>query len=248
MGQLPDGALERLQVRLGYRFRDPLLLKQALTHKSHQVEGADERPRSNERLEFLGDAVLGVVVAAHLCNEHSDWSEGDLTKVKAVAVSEAILTQVGQELGLGEFLLMGKGEELSGGRDRPSLLANAVEALIGAMFLDVSERTFDRYPVGRVVLGLLQPALEEIERTERGHDYKTLLQEWSQEHHHLLPSYEVVDEAGPDHSKTFVVEVRLNDGIMGTGQGRTKKEAEQNAARQALEHADSSAPGRPGDS
>ena len=242
MTALNDAALAALQARVAYHFRDRSLLEQALTHKSCQSEEAEQCACSNERLEFLGDAVLGMVVAAHLYAIHPDWTEGELTKVKAVAVSEATLSNIGRRLGLGEFLILGKGEEQSGGRARASILADAVEALIGAVFLDCGGDEPMQFPVPRFVLQILGESLEAIARQEHARDYKTMLQEASQEAHRMLPSYSVADESGPDHAKTFVVEVRLGDRVLGIGRGRSKKEAEQNAARGALEHPDSGLP------
>jgi len=242
MGQGPDKSYDTLEARLGYAFRDRSLLEQALTHKSSQNQENDEPSHSNERLEFLGDAVLGAMVAAHLYAEHSDWSEGDLTKVKAVAVSEATLSRVGRELGLGQYLLLGKGEERSGGRERPSLLANAVEALIGAVFMDSGGGNQGRCAASEFVLRILEDSLRAIEREEHRADYKTMLQEASQEAFKTLPAYRVVDESGPDHVKTFLVEVELDGRVVGTGRGRTKKEAEQCAAAQALENPKSGLP------
>jgi len=235
MGQLSDEVLDAVETRLGFKFRDRSRLEQALTHKSCLPEEADPCACSNERLEFLGDAVLGLVIATHMYNSHPDWPEGELTKAKAVAVSEATLSRVGRELGLGEFLLLGKGEEQSGGRDRPSILADAVEALIAAAFFDEGAGDLTQFGVANLVLRMLEPSLRDLERNEHVKDYKTLLQEASQAAHRVLPTYCVVDESGPDHDKTFVVEVRLRDRIVGVGKGRSKKDAEQKAAREALE-------------
>lgn len=217
--------------RLGIASLDPGLIKQALTHSSLPgEEGHDSHLASNQRLEFLGDAALGLAVASHLYRQHPDWSEGRLTRLKAVAVSEATLGRVARTIGLGEYLLLSPGEEQSGGRDRTSILADAVEALIGAVFLDQG-----LVRARRLVLRLLKDELAAIEREARDRDYKTILQELTQDETKTAPVYRVVEETGPDHDKRFVVEALLGDDILGAGAGRSKKQAEQAAARQALE-------------
>lgn len=220
------GAVEELSARLGVSMRRPELLRQALTHKSAEQE---LNLPANERLEFLGDAVLGVSVASHLYRSYPALPEGDLTKFKAVAVSESILAQVAEELELGRYLILSKGEEQSGGRARGSLLADALEAVFGAIYLDRG------LTVARgVVLRLLSAKLVAIERDEHELDYKTLLQEKIQELHRTPPVYRVVDEQGPDHDRTFVAEVRVGGRVLGKGVGKSKKQAEQAAAREAL--------------
>jgi len=220
--------LQELERRLGVRFRRRRLLERALVHRSYRCEG--EQIESNERLEFLGDAVLGQVVAEHLYHNFPQWSEGELTKLKAVVVSEVTLSEAARRLGLGEFLVMAKGEEQSGGRDRPSLLSDGLEAIIGATYLDRGLRA-----ARTLVLRLLGEAVSALEREEQRRDFKTLLQELTQERHKQPPVYRVVAEAGPDHDKTFVVQVKFGRHLLGEGAGKSKKEAEQKAAQEALE-------------
>lgn len=221
------GNAEALAKRLGVTLRRPELLRQALVHKSAQQEMSLP---SNERLEFLGDAVLGLTVATFLYRSHPDLAEGELTKVKAVAVSEPVLAKVARQLDLGAYLVLAKGEEQSGGRNRSSILADALEAVIAAIYLDrgvIAARG--------MVLSLLDGQLRAIERSEHELDYKTLLQEKIQELHRKPPSYHMVNESGPDHDRTFVAEVRLSGRVLGKGTGKSKKQAEQAAARDALQ-------------
>jgi len=220
--------LDELQQRLGVRFRRPQRLAQALVHRSYRPDG-DDSP-SNERLEFLGDAVLGQVVAEHLYHDFPEWSEGELTKLKAAVVSEVTLDEAARQLGLGKFLVMARGEEQSGGRERPSLLSDALEAIIGALYLDRGLRA-----ARELVLRLLAAPMRALELDERRRDYKTLLQELIQGRHKQPPVYRVVAEEGPDHDKTFVVEVRFRRHLLGEGVGKSKKEAEQKAAQEALD-------------
>jgi len=217
-----------LEQRLGLTFRRPRLLAAALVHRSYRPER--EQSPSNERLEFLGDAVLGEVVAEHLYHTFPDWAEGELTKLKAAVVSEVTLSEAAQRLGLGEFLVMARGEEQSGGRDRPSLLSDALEAIIGAAYLDRGLRA-----ARELVLRLLSEPMRVLEQDEQRRDYKTLLQELTQGRHKQPPVYRVIAEEGPDHDKTFAVEVRFGKRLLGEGAGKSKKEAEQKAAKAAIE-------------
>jgi len=215
-----------LAARIRVKMRRPELLRQALTHKSAQQEVGLP---SNERLEFLGDAVLGATIAAHLYLSHPELAEGELTKLKAVAVSESVLAQVARELDLGRYLTMARGEEQSGGRSRASILADALEAVFGAIYLDRGMAV-----ARRVILKLLEERLQAIERAEHELDYKTLLQERIQGVHRVPPTYRVVSQSGPDHDRTFVAEVRAEGEVLGRGAGKSKKQAEQAAAREAL--------------
>jgi ribonuclease-3 len=220
------GNAQALAKRLGITLRRPELMRQALRHKSAQQELGLP---SNERLEFLGDAVLGLTIAGYLHRSHPELAEGQLTKVKAVAVSEPVLAEVAREINLGAYLTLAKGEEQSGGRNRSSILADALEAVIAAIYLDRGI-TLAR----KVILALLLDHLQAIERSEHEPDYKTLLQEKIQELHRKPPSYYVVGESGPDHDRTFVAEARLSGRVLGKGSGKSKKQAEQAAARAAL--------------
>jgi len=208
---------------IGYRFRDAGLLREALTHKSHAFEKGIAR--HNERLEFLGDSVLAAVAAHRLFERYPDCDEGRLSKMKASLVSRATCAQLATGLDLGRFLLLGSGEEAMGGRQRPSILSNALEALIGAVYLDGG------YDAARRVVEAHFPDFGEgFEET----DHKSRLQELVQKRHKVPPSYRLVKTTGPDHDKTFAVRVQLGSRTLGAGNGKTKKEAEQAAARDAL--------------
>lgn len=220
--------MKQLEEKLGYSFRDEALLVNALTHSSYANENREEGVPSNERLEFLGDSVLGFVTAKHLYAMSSSLPEGKMTRLRAELVCEHSLYGVAKELNLGEYLRMGHGEEKSGGRQRASILADATEAVIAAIFLD----------------GGMEPAAEFIERmvlspeavkAHHATDYKTELQELVQQKAGQVLKYHEAGESGPDHDKLFLAEVSLNGQIIGKGSGRTKKEAEQAAACKALE-------------
>jgi ribonuclease III len=214
---------EPLEAALGYRFRDPGLLKQALSHKSFASEsgtGAD-----NERLEFLGDSILAAVVADELYSGYPDEPEGALSKKKSLLVSRPSLAAWAEEIGVGAHLYLGVGEESSGGRTRQSLLSNALEAVIGAMYLDGGYDAASKFV--RAWCARKHPGLLET-------DHKSRLQELLQKKHKAPPTYELTSAAGPDHDKTFSVLVRLGPRELGRGTGKNKKEAEQAAARDAL--------------
>ncbi len=217
---------QTLMDKLGYTFRNPRLLEKALTHSSYANEGK-HGGESNERLEFLGDSVLGFVAAKYLF-EKETGPEGELTKLRAAVVCEKALCSYSQELGLGDYLLLGKGERLTGGAERPSILADAFEAVIAAMYLDGGLE-----PVRTFVLRFIE---KEANNQRRRHfkDYKTTLQEIVQQNPEERLEYVLTGESGPDHNKVFIVEVHLNSNVIGAGRGRSKKEAEQQAAREAL--------------
>lgn len=216
-----------LEERIGYQFKNKKYLRRALTHSSYSNESR-EKPESNERMEFLGDAVLSLVVSNYIFHRfHLD--EGDLTKIRASMVCEKSLFRFAQEVGLGEELLLGRGEEQMGGRTRPSIVSDAFEALIAAIFLDGGLE-----PAGRFVLRFVREELDTGERSAFV-DYKTMLQEIVQKNPEEKVSYVLVAENGPDHDKHFVVEVRLNSNVIGRGESRSKKGAEQLAAKEALE-------------
>ena len=212
--------------RVGSQFRYPALLENALTHSSYANEG-HHALESNERLEFLGDSVLGFITAGYLF-EKETGPEGELTKLRAAVVCEKALCSYSRELGLGDYLLLGKGERLTGGAERPSILADAFEAVIAAMFLDGGLE-----PVRGFVLRFVEKEANN-QRKRHFKDYKTTLQEIVQQNPEEKLEYVLTGESGPDHSKQFVVEVHLNSNVIGTGRGRSKKEAEQQAAREAL--------------
>jgi ribonuclease-3 len=215
----------RLQLALGWQFGDPELLAQALTHRSYCSEqGLDE---SNERLEFLGDAVLGFVVTTYAYEQFPQLPEGELAKLRAAVVSAETLAIVAEELDVGSSLRLGKGEDTSGGRAKPSILSDAMEALIAAVFLDGG---LD--PASRLVLDVLEKRIHEQASGPGVGDYKTRLQELAARRCEQLPKYQVRHE-GPDHSKRFFATVLLRGEVYGTGEGRSKKAAEQAAARVA---------------
>jgi|TARA_B100000315_G_scaffold168780_1_gene157352 ribonuclease-3 len=231
-----DGARDDagLDQALDYRFRDRGLLEHALTHRSRVHEDPSGGVADNESLEFLGDAVLGFVVADLLFREFPEHDEGGKSKMKASLVSTATLAERGAALGLGDFLLLGKGEARSGGRAKQALLADAYEAVIAAIYLDGgidAARAF----IEQQLAGMI----DEFRRGRRPEglsvDYKSALQEWAQAHGRSLPAYTVVGETGPDHEKVFVVAVRAGDTEAARAEGRSKKEAEQRAAALALE-------------
>lgn len=215
-----------LEEKLDYRFQDPELLERALTHSSYANERLGGALESNERLEFLGDSILGQVTADHLYRAHPDLPEGDLTRMRAALVCETSLAQVAAGWGLGEYLRLGKGEELNGGRHRPSIQADAVEAILAALYLDggiaQARRTIRSFILCK-------------EETGEGQDYKTALQEFVQRTPGHTLRYQLLEETGPDHLKEFHMEVTLDGKQAGTGKGHSKKEAEQQAARVALE-------------
>ena len=222
--------MQELEKKLNYTFGDPALLSEALNHSSYANEHRADNMHSNERLEFLGDSVLGFVTAEYLYALHPDAPEGDLTRIRAALVCEQSLHEVAQKLELGKFLKLGKGEEAGGGRQRTSILADATEAVFAAVYLDggIAEAS-----------ALIHRVLLDVEREEvveeRRRDYKTALQERVQRHADQVLTYHMVGEQGPDHAKTFVTEVLLNGVSIGTGSGHSKKESEQMAAKAALE-------------
>ena len=219
--------LTALADRLGHTFDDPELLLRAVTHRSWCAEHPGNA--SNERLEFLGDAVLGLVVTDHLFRSNPDLAEGDLAKARAQIVSSTTLASVAVEARLGEALRLGRGERRSGGSEKPSILADALEAVIGAVWLDGGMSAADP-----VVTGLLADRLTAAVGVPGGLDFKTRLQEAAAHRGAHGPSYELSEE-GPDHAKRFTATVRLGDRVWGAGSGRSKKEAEQAAAADALD-------------
>ncbi len=219
--------METLEKKLGYSFSNRELLSEALNHSSYANEHRGAGISSNERLEFLGDSVLGFVTAEFLFKNYPRLPEGDLTRMRAALVCEQSLYEVAKMLELGQYLKLGKGEEAGGGRERQSILADAVEAVFAAVYLDGGMEQI-RGLIHRVLLSRA-PAAEERK------DYKTTLQEIVQRKIGQQLTYHMVEESGPDHNKTFVFEVRLNGEPIGRGDGHSKKEAEQAAARDALE-------------
>ena len=217
-----------LQQRIGHRFSDLTLLERALTHKSYANE--NRLSEHNERMEFLGDSVLNLVVSELLMNALPDSTEGDLSRLRAAVVSEPSLASVAREIGLGGYLLLGRGEEQTGGRDKDSLLADSLEALVASLYLDGGME-----PAGAFIARFFRDTIDRVRTAGGTADHKTELQELCQERLKILPEYRVVSETGPDHRKEFTVEISIRGELCGRGTGRNKKEAEQRAAKEALE-------------
>lgn len=226
---MSDDRLTQLQTRLGYTFGRPALLTAALTHKSYLNESKDKALGDNERLEFLGDAVLDLAVSEHLIALYPNWSEGDLSKMKARLVSEETLAAAARRIELGTCLQLGRGEELTRGREKASLLADALEAVIAAIYSDGGFEAAKQF-----ILSALQPEIEGGQDQRTIHDFKTEFQEICQRSFGMLPAYRILRESGPDHEKIFEIELSVRGQVFGVGQGRSKKEAEQRAAQEAL--------------
>ena len=224
--------ISTLEERIGYSFKNKNILKEALTHSSYanELKARKQEAVCNERLEFLGDSVLSVVVSEYLFEKFSSNPEGELTQRRALLVQSASLAAYSRSIGLGDHLYLGHGEEKNRGRERQSTLENAFEALVAAIYLDAGERGFDE--VRRFVLPIIKKELEGIE--VRRIDAKTELQQLIQQAEGDFLEYIVVGERGPDHAKEFEVIARLNSNVIGRGKGRSKREAEQAAAREAL--------------
>ncbi len=220
--------MKSLEEKIKYSFKDKQLLHRALSHSSYANENK-LGGGSNERLEFLGDAVLSIIVSEHIFKNYTHLPEGDLTKIRASLVCEKALSGFAREIGLGEALLLGKGEQNNGGRERPSILCDAFESLLAAIYLDGGIE-----PVSDFVLYFVE---RELANHNQGVfiDYKTTLQEVIQKNPEERVEYVLIDESGPDHNKSFTVDVMLNSNRIGRGVGRSKKEAEQLAAKEALE-------------
>jgi len=220
---------DNLAAILNYSFKNQELLSQAFRHPSYVYEKDDPGVSDNQRLEFLGDAVINLAISHLLMETFPEMKEGDLSKYRASLVSENGLYYIARELKLGDYLLLGKGEERTNGRKKPSILTDALEALIGAIYLDGGFTN-----TLRVIGKIFSPLLNEIGLDKPINDFKTGLQEYSQETFQATPEYRLEKETGPDHNKTFYVAVYLKGDVMGRGKGKTKKEAEQKAAKEAL--------------
>lgn len=218
--------LKELQKSIGYDFKQEALLRQALTHSSYAHEKNLKELMDNERLEFLGDAVLEVVSSEFLFKNHPEMNEGQMTKLRASLVCEQSLAACARQLELGKFLLLGNGEDLTGGRERDSILSDAWEAVIGAMYLDGGFTSAKEF--------ILKYVLTDIEHKKLFYDSKTMLQEVIQNKYKQTLHYVLLSEEGPDHNKVFTVQAYMDDTPLMTGKGRTKKAAEQNAAYQSL--------------
>lgn len=219
-------ALKELQDKIGYQFKNEALLKQALTHSSFANEQKINKLSNYERLEFLGDAVLELIASEFLFNENKDMPEGQLTRMRASMVCEPALAYCARDINLGSYILLGKGEEATGGRKRDSITSDVMEAVIGAIFLDGGIENAKKY--------IYRFVLSDLENKILFMDSKTLLQEEIQKNNTAQLRYELIGETGPDHDKEFSVEAYLDDKLIGSGVGRTKKAAEQQAAYEAL--------------
>jgi ribonuclease-3 len=227
----PASSICSLENLLKYRFKDQHLLLQALTHRSFVNEHEGEDLRNNESLEFLGDAVLGFVISSRIFQHYPDLTEGELSKIKAYLVSAANLVQLAEQIHLGDFVRLSRGEEKTGGRTKRAIVVDAYEAIIGAIYLDGGVEAASDF-VGRQIGGFLESL--DLKQLTYG-DFKSALQEFLHNLGRPEPVYRVVDEIGPDHRKTFVVQVIIHDEVIAESSGRTKKEAQQSAARLALE-------------
>ena len=214
--------------RIQYTYHNKNWMKEALTHPSFANEGR-KHLKNNQRLEFLGDSVLSIIVAQHLFEHYTHLPEGELTKLRASLVCEKSLHRFALKINLGDYLVLGKGEELTGGRERPSILADAFEAVIASIYLDSGLEEARSF-----VLRFIPEKLD-VKKMTYVSDYKTALQEIIQKNREEKIEYVLVEEKGPDHNKVFDVEVHLNSNVIGVGSGRSKKQAEQIAAKQALE-------------
>ncbi len=221
---------QALEVSLHYPFKDPMLLRQALTHKSYINEARQGDLADNERLEFLGDSVVNLMISEHLLRHYPDISEGELSKMRAKVVSERGLSQVARRLGLGRYLYLGKGEELSGGREKSSLQADALEAVLAAIYLDGGHEA-----AARVIEKIFEADMADFLAAGSSSDFKTTLQEYCQREFEVLPNYQVIHESGPAHARIFEVSLSIKDRVWAKGRGRSKKQAEQCAAREVLE-------------
>ncbi len=217
---------KELEERIGYHFQDASLLRQAMTHSSYSNEHRLNRLTNNERLEFLGDAVLEIITSEFLYRKFDTLPEGDLTKMRASIVCEQTLAFCTREIELGKYLLLGKGEDMTGGRERSSIVSDAMEALIGAIYLDGGFANAKEF-IHRFIV-------TDIENKQLFFDSKTILQEIVQSNYTQSLSYELVAEEGPDHNKKFVVRAKIGDEVISEGSGRTKKAAEQEAAYLAI--------------
>ena len=232
---IQDSLLEKLQRRIGYEFKDKALFLSALTHAS----GAEHRLASNERLEFLGDAILGAVVCEILFRQFPDYLEGELTRLKSIVVSRQTCTKLSEALGMQEFLILGKGMTTQPSIP-PSLLADVFESLVAAIYLDGGDQAAQRF-----ISESMGPEIELAAEGEIGNNYKSLLQQLAQREHGATPTYQLLDEKGPDHSKCFKVAAQIGAHRYQPAWGRNKKEAEQRAARNALSQLDGQTPPYP---
>ncbi|MBQ8551229.1 MAG: ribonuclease III [Clostridia bacterium] len=231
MEKLPLSA-KGLEDKIGYKYKNTQLLLTALTHSSYanECKPKGEHVEYNERLEFLGDSVLSIIVSDYLFRHYPDTPEGDLTRIRASAVCEKTLGKLALDLGLGKYMRLGHGEEMGHGRERVSILADAFEALLASIYLDSGSRdSVEKFLLPRVI-----PEIKQFVENGKNKDYKTLLQQIVQQERGEILEYVLTGESGPDHAKVFCVEARLNSNVIGHGKGKSKREAEQLAAKEAL--------------
>jgi ribonuclease-3 len=221
---------EELEDVLGYKFKDRKLLSEALTHRSYHHENPSEAISYNERLEFLGDSVLGVIIAEALFTNEASLTESDMSKMKSYLVKESVLFEISSNLSLEMYLRLGRGEESTGGRHKRSILSDAVEALFGAVFLDSDYDT-----TKSVILKLFIGRINNVIVKREGYDYKSELQEKSQSIFGVLPEYKIVKQEGEEHKKIFTAEVYINGQLYGSGTGKSKKDAQMTSAKEALQ-------------
>lgn len=220
--------LEILEKNIGYKFKNINLLKNALTHTSYAYE---HNINSNEKLEFLGDSILEFVSSKYIYNKYPNLQEGEMTKVRATVVCEESLYKIAKSHGFGEFLFLGRSEVKTGGKNRPAILADSVEAVIAAIYLDGGLQEADKF-----IIENLDKEIEKATKHVGDKDYKTVLQEKLQEHGEVKIEYEIINETGPDHDKYFEAQVKCNGKILAQGKGKSKKEAHMHAAKKALEN------------
>jgi ribonuclease-3 len=220
--------LSKLEEEINYKFKDLSLLKEALTHSSYRKKGKKE-VKNNQRMEFLGDSVLELIVNEYIYHKFSTFSEGEMTKMKSFVVSKPTLTEWANSIFLGDYIILGKGEDLTGGRKKSSIHADCFEALLGAIYLDGGTRKAKKF-----ILQFLKKELLKVIEKDFIRNYKSLLQEISQKEYKCLPDYKLIREKGPDHKKMFCINVTIKEKMYGTGFGDNKKEAEQNAAKDTL--------------
>lgn len=218
-----------LTKRIGYEFKNKEYLHEALTHRSYANEIEKDRRFNNEKLEFLGDAILNLITTEYIYDLYEKKTEGELAKLKSQIISEPVFSTIASDIELGEYLYLSNGEVMSGGRNRKSILGDAFEALIGAIFKDS-----DYYTAKNIALKFLLGKINKLEEIEGTGDYKTVLQEFVQGKYRKMPEYNLIKTSGPDHDKVFEISVSWNDKIYGTGIGKSKKEAEKHAAKEAL--------------
>jgi ribonuclease-3 len=222
-------SLDQLCKKLNYRFTRTETIEEALRHSSYVNENREYKLKDNERLEFLGDAVLDLAISHILMDKFTDLKEGDLSKYRATIVNENGLCKVARELELGEYILLGKGEEMTNGREKSSILANTMESVLGALYLDAG---FEK--AREIIKDLFYLQINNIKSKKSNYDYKSMLQEHTQNHLKILPEYLLIDEDGQPHNKTFRAAVKIGEELMAEGTGRSKKEAEQKAAKEAF--------------